>query len=88
MSETSFPQNQNLQDWVSTLTFEQAMAELESLVRLMEEGKLSLEDSIAFFEKGAYLRQYCEEKLKNARLKVEQIQVQSQGQILKTSLGA
>lgn len=53
--------------------FEEAMSELESLVRELEEGKFSLEDAISAFEKGAKLKAICEEKLKQAQLKIEKI---------------
>jgi exodeoxyribonuclease VII small subunit len=55
------------------MPFEEAMSELESLVRQLEEGKFSLEEAISAFEKGSKLKSICEEKLKQAQLKIEKI---------------
>lgn len=56
-----------------TMTFENALTELENLVRQLEEGKFPLEDAIVAFEKGSSLKTICEEKLKQAQFKIEQI---------------
>ncbi|MEA1941316.1 MAG: exodeoxyribonuclease VII small subunit [Pseudomonadota bacterium] len=66
MSETPPPD-------IETLSFEQALAELESIVQQLESGEVELEKSIAIYERGAALRAHCEGKLKNAELKVERI---------------
>jgi exodeoxyribonuclease VII small subunit len=49
-----------------TLTFEQAMARLEEIVRLLESGELSLDETVRLYEEGQRLRQFCEEKLNAA----------------------
>ena len=64
-----------------TLSFEEALRELETIVRRLEEGKTSLEEAIAAYERGAVLRTFCEQKLKDARLRVEQIMVGTDGTI-------
>ncbi len=51
--------------------FEQALEELESLVTSMEEGDLSLEDSLKAFEKGIKLTRECQTALKQAEQKVQ-----------------
>ncbi len=56
-----------------TLSFEQAMKELEGIVRKLEGGNADLEGSIQEYLKGMQLKEYCEEKLKAARLKVETV---------------
>jgi exodeoxyribonuclease VII small subunit len=48
---------------VAELTFEQAMAELDALVRAMESGEMPLDDSIAAYKRGAELAKYCQSKL-------------------------
>lgn len=58
---------------IETLSFEEALKELETIVRRLEEGKLSLEEAIHAYEKGAALKAQCEKKLKDARLRVEKI---------------
>lgn len=51
--------------------FEAAMEELEKLVTAMEEGDLSLEDSLKAFEKGVKLTRRCQTALKQAEQKVQ-----------------
>jgi exodeoxyribonuclease VII small subunit len=54
-----------------TPSFEQALAELESLVETMEQGELSLEDSLKSFERGVLLTRTCQQALKDAEQKIE-----------------
>ncbi|MDO4974781.1 MAG: exodeoxyribonuclease VII small subunit [Alphaproteobacteria bacterium] len=58
---------------MSETTFEQALAELEEIIKKLEDGKLPLEDAVKAFEKGSELKKICEEKLKNAQLKIEML---------------
>ena len=58
---------------VDKMTFEEALAELEGIVRQLEAGDVELEKSIAIYERGAALRAHCEGRLRSAELKVEQI---------------
>jgi exodeoxyribonuclease VII small subunit len=58
---------------VDKMTFEEALGELEGIVRQLETGDVELEKSIAIYERGAALRAHCEGRLKSAELKVEQI---------------
>ena len=51
--------------------FEQALEDLEELVSAMEQGELSLEDSLQAFEKGIKLTRECQTALKNAEQKVQ-----------------
>ena len=53
------------------LDFERALAELEGLVDDMERGELSLERSVAHFERGMQLHRFCQEALDQASQKVE-----------------
>jgi len=52
------------------LGFESAMAELEKIVADMEAGKLSLEDSLAAYKRGAELLAFCRSKLEDAQQQV------------------
>jgi exodeoxyribonuclease VII small subunit len=61
------------------LSFEAAMAELETIVRRLENGDVSLEESVALYERGHALRQHCEARLKAAELRVEQVSVGADG---------
>ena len=51
--------------------FEQALQDLEELVTAMEEGELTLEESLKAFEKGVKLTRECQSALKNAEQKVQ-----------------
>lgn len=53
--------------------FEKALTELEGLVEKMEQGELSLEDSLAAFERGIQLTRTCQDALTQAEQKVEQL---------------
>lgn len=55
------------------LTFEQALKELEAIVRKLESGSGDLEASINDYVRGTDLKEYCQKKLSQARLKVETI---------------
>lgn len=58
---------------VDALSFEQAMAELESIVSKLEAGTVDLEDSIALYQRGDALKKHCQGKLNAASAKIEQI---------------
>ncbi|MBM3314136.1 exodeoxyribonuclease VII small subunit [candidate division WOR-3 bacterium] len=62
-----------------SLSFEQALAELESIVKQMEAGNLTLEQSLALFERGVQLARACKVKLAEAELKVSQLVKDKQG---------
>lgn len=56
-----------------SLTFEQALEALEEIVTRLEEGDLSLEESLRLFERGQALADHCNEQLSAATLRVEQL---------------
>lgn len=64
---------------LETMSFEQAMAELDQVVGKLERGEVALEESIALYERGAKLKAHCEAKLKNAQEKIEKISVGGDG---------
>jgi len=59
-------------------SFEAAFAELEAVVQRLEEGELSLEESISLYERGQALARLCQERLDQAELRVEQLDVEGQ----------
>ncbi|MBQ8670985.1 MAG: exodeoxyribonuclease VII small subunit [Alphaproteobacteria bacterium] len=63
------------------LTFEDALSQLENIVRELEAGKIKLDDAVDAYEKATTLKKFCEDKLKNAQLKIEKINVASDGTI-------
>ena len=56
------------------LTFEEAMKELEKLVDSLDKGEVSLDEAIAAYDRGSQLKDYCEKKLQEAKMKVDTIQ--------------
>jgi exodeoxyribonuclease VII small subunit len=68
-------------DDTADLTFEDAMRELETIVRDLETGKAKLDDAVRAYERGAALKAHCEGKLAAAQAKIEQITVGSDGKI-------
>ena len=58
---------------ILALSFEQALAELESIVDRLETGDVALEESIEIYQRGAQLRAYCDDKLKSAQARIEKI---------------
>jgi exodeoxyribonuclease VII small subunit len=66
---------------IGSMSFEAALAELESIVGKLEKGDVELEQSIAIYERGAALKAHCEKKLREAELKVEKIVVGSGGSV-------
>jgi exodeoxyribonuclease VII small subunit len=55
------------------MSFEEAMAGLEEIIRQLEGGKVKLEDAVLAYEKGARLRKICEDKLADAKMKIEKV---------------
>ena len=64
---------------VEEMSFEQAMAELEQVVRQLENGDVALEDSIKLYERGDALKKRCEAQLKSAEEKVAAITTDAAG---------
>jgi exodeoxyribonuclease VII small subunit len=58
---------------VGSLSFEGALAELETIVDSLEKGAVDLDDSIALYERGQVLKSHCEAKLKNAETRLEKL---------------
>ena len=55
------------------MSFEESLAELEGIVEKLEKGQLSLDESLMLFEKGIKLVRECNDRLKNAQQRVEQL---------------
>ena len=62
-----------------TPTFEEALAQLETIVTSIEQGKTGLQESIAQYEKGMKLIQYCRSVLTDAEGKIQQLQLGQSG---------
>ncbi len=55
------------------MSFEQALAELETVVQQLESGALALEDTVALYERGRKLAQYCQALLDDVDLRLQQL---------------
>ena len=55
------------------MTFESALQELEAIVERLEKGEVSLDDAVVAYERGTELKKHCQERLDEARMKVEKI---------------
>lgn len=70
---------------ISGLSFEDALKQLETIVRELEQGNVPLERSIDMYERGDALRKHCDMLLKSAEAKVEKIQLGQSGEAAGTT---
>jgi exodeoxyribonuclease VII small subunit len=68
--------------------FEDALSRLESIVKELEKGELSLESSLASYEQGIRLAKFCNEKLEEAEKRIEMLQVTETGEPRRDAGGA
>ncbi len=66
---------------IENLAFEEALSELEQIVRGLEGGQQKLEEAIAAYERGAALRRHCETKLAEAETRVAAIVEHADGSL-------
>lgn len=64
---------------IAAMSFEEALGELETIVRELEDGRVKLDQAIAAYERGARLKAHCEKKLAEAKAKVEKISLGPSG---------
>jgi exodeoxyribonuclease VII small subunit len=64
---------------VKAMSFEDALAELEQIVRRLEAGQVKLDEAIQCYERGAQLKRHCEKKLNEAQQRVERIVIAPDG---------
>ncbi len=60
---------------IADLSFEEALTQLENIVRELESGRIKLDDAVTAYEKAVTLKQLCEGKLKTAQLKIEKLEI-------------
>ena len=68
----------------SDLNFESALKELERIVHKLEEGRVPLEEAVILYEQGAILKSHCDVLLNKARLKIQDIMQNKDGEITVT----
>lgn len=64
---------------IAGMSFEAALAELETIVKRLETGNAKLDDAITSYERGALLKQHCEAKLREAQSRVDRIVIGADG---------
>jgi exodeoxyribonuclease VII small subunit len=64
---------------IESMSFEEALNELQGLVKALEKGEAKLDEAIRAYERGAALKQHCERKLREAQAKVDKIVVGADG---------
>lgn len=67
---------------LSSLSFEDALAQLEKIVSELESGQAPLETSLDLYKRGAELKALCETKLEAAKLQVEKISLSKTGEVV------
>ncbi len=65
--------NNTTEKKLDELSYEEAFEKLQNIVQLLEEGKVSLDQSIKYYEQGIILKNHCEKKLKNAEVKIKNV---------------
>ena len=82
MSETEngYAQKADMQE-VKQMTFDEALKELESIVKKIEKGDETLDNAIASFKRGSELKQHCQSILDNAKLTIEKIVQDSEAEL-------
>lgn len=73
---------------VEQLTFEQAYAELEQTAQALQQGQLSLDDTLELYERGSILARYCLEKLEGVELKITQLLTRADGTYTTKAIGS
>ena len=68
------------------MTFEEAMKELEILVDSLDKGHVSLDEAIAAYDRGSQLKDHCQKKLNEAKMKVETIQSSGESNVIPNRL--
>jgi exodeoxyribonuclease VII small subunit len=66
---------------IQAMSFEDALAALEAIVRGLESGQQKLEDAITCYERGAALKKHCEAKLAEAEARVQAIVARADGSL-------
>lgn len=65
---------------IDEMEFEEAFSELESIVKVLEEGKSSLKKSVDLYERGVLLKKHCDKILESAQLRINQISLSKDGE--------
>ena len=72
---------------ISKMSFEEALSELEEIVRRIESGEVDLDSAIQAYERGAALKKHCDTKLREAEEKVSKIKLDVNGNVSEKPVG-
>ena len=75
MTDSGVPAN------IAAMSFEDALSELEQIVRKLEGGQVKLDEAIVSYERGAQLKRHCERKLNEAQQRVDRIVIGPDGAV-------
>ena len=65
--------NKLLDKKIDSLSYEDAFERLQQITQLLEDGNVTLDDSIKYYEQGVLLKNFCEKKLKDAEMKIKTV---------------
>ena len=82
MADTPIPAD------IAALSFEDALRELEQIVRQLESGQVKLDEAVNAYERGSLLKRHCEQRLTDAKAKIEKISVGPDGGVAAQSFDA
>ncbi len=75
--------DKKIKDGIENLSFEESLKALEAIVEELDSGSIDLDKAVSAYEKGAQLKLHCEKKLKEAKLRIEKIEVSSNEELSK-----
>lgn len=81
MTENDKVKELKIPDEIKKLSFEEAFKKLQDIIEQFETGDISLDKSINAYKSGVMLKKHCENKLNEAELIVEQIDISKTGEI-------
>ncbi|NRB11243.1 MAG: exodeoxyribonuclease VII small subunit [Rickettsiaceae bacterium] len=66
---------------IKEMSFEEALSELEQIVKKIDSGEENLAEAVSSFERGVILKEHCENLLKDAKLKIEKVTKSQDGKV-------
>ena len=75
--------NKDIKENIINLSFEEALEELENITQSFEDGDSTLEDAVNLYNKGVLLKKHCEQKLKEAKKKIDEVKINKEDSIEK-----
>jgi len=75
--------NKKLVEDIKKLNFEEALKALEEIVQELDSGSIDLDKAVEAYEKGNQLKLHCEKKLKEAKIRIEKIEVSKDDEFTK-----